>query len=761
MMSAVNETTRSRGFTLLCLAVLVVLTIISLWTVWPPAPAAVDAPADEFSAQRAFTHVEAVAQEVHPAGTEAAADVRDYIVDALADLDIDAEIERGVGATGALGSTFGLAAVENVVAVLPGTDSTGTVFLVAHYDSAQVSHGANDDGAGVATMLETARALREGPALANDLVLLFTDAEEACLCGAEAFVHDDPLGADGGVVLNLEARGSSGPAIMFETSRGNAALVDVYSTVPHPVGSSMAVEVYRILPNDTDFTPFRGEDRFTGLNAAYIDGSAAYHSPQDRPEYMDRASLQHHGSNALALVRHLGHDDIAALSTPSANDATYFPVLGELVRYPGWLVWPLAVLAALAVVALGWLSVRRGALSGRRLAVGVACGLLPIVLVAVVAQLFWMLLVALRPGYAELLDPWRPWWFRAALMALVAAVLLAWFGALRGRVGAPALVIGALGWLALLGLVLAALTPGGSYLATLPALAGAVGGLVALRTAGEKPRIVVHTVAAAVAVVVLAPIVLLFFPALGLATGAAPALFAVLLGLALLPLVDGLVPGGRRALLPAAGAGVLAVACAGVGLAVDRFDETHPLPTQLMYALDADTGDAWWVSSEISPSAWTAQYVSGQADLAATFPMLGHGAWTGPAEAADLPAPEVTTVSDTTADGVRTLELTVTTQREARLVGMTMADSGVLSAQVQGRDVPVSDGTFDVVFHAPPADGVDVVLTLDAGADAVLRVADGTDGLADLPGFEPRPAGVGVQGSHTSELVLVGTTLTF
>ena len=107
--------------------------------------------------------------------------------------------------------------------------------LFAHYDSVQVSYGGNDDGAGVATLLETARALTPGRGRANDIVFLFTDAEEACLCGAEAFVSQDPLAADGGVVLNFESRGSSGPAIMFETSRGNANVVGVYGdAVPVP-----------------------------------------------------------------------------------------------------------------------------------------------------------------------------------------------------------------------------------------------------------------------------------------------------------------------------------------------------------------------------------------------------------------------------------------------------------------------------------------------------------------------------------------------
>ena len=229
-----------------------------------------------------------------------------------------------------------MARVHNVVALLPGTASTGRVVMFAHYDSVQVSFGGNDDGAGVSTLLETARAVLAGPRPTNDIVFLFTDAEEACLCGAEAFVSQDPLAAGGGVAMNFESRGTTGPAIMFETSRGNASIVDVYgAAVPFPVATSFAVEVYRILPNDTDFSPFRESGSFTGLNTAFIDGSAVYHTPEDKPSYMDRSSLQQHGDNALALAHAFGAADIASLARPAAGDATYFPALGLLVRYPG------------------------------------------------------------------------------------------------------------------------------------------------------------------------------------------------------------------------------------------------------------------------------------------------------------------------------------------------------------------------------------------------------------------------------------------
>lgn len=765
---------------LACTLFLLLLTALSVQAVLPPSPQPADAPAAEFSAERAFTSVEAVGREVHPHGTSANDDVRAWITGELERLGLEPEEVDGVGMTGRLGDQSRVAATTNVVATIPGSDSTGPVFLMAHYDSAEVSYGANDDGAGVATLLETARALGEGEQLRNDVVLVFTDAEEACLCGAEAFAHADPRAADGGVVVNIEARGSAGPAVMFETSDGNADLVDAFAQVPHPVGSSLGVEVYRILPNDTDFSPFLDdpEGRFTGLNSAYIDGSATYHSPQDTPERMDLASLQHHGSNALALVRELGAGDAAALAAPVSWDATYFTLPGGvLARYPGWLVWPLALGALAAVGALGVVLARRREVRGvpttaGRLVLGSVSGLVPLAGAVLGSMALWWVMSAIRPGYDEMLDPWRPWGFRVALLGIVATVVAGWFVGLRRSLGGVALAYGALGWLAVIGVVLAAFTPGGSYLAALPALAGAVAGLVVVgpsrgRWGGPTGRRVVATLGAAVAVVVLAPVVVLFFPALGLATGAAPAVVAVLLALALAPVLAVLLPRRRLAGRVLVGAcGVLAVVGLVAGLVVDRFDAEHPEPTRLAYVLDTDTGEAMWVSDEGSPADWTAGYVDTETDLSGPFPMFQDPVWAGDAAAADLPAPRAQVTSDETTGDERTVTLEVTpgegppigTADALRYVQLN-ADA-VTSATVAGREVPLAGGALDTRFYAPGTDGFEVVVTVPADDELEVRLVAAGGGLEDLPGFEARPAGVGVAGSHTSELVLVGTTVT-
>jgi hypothetical protein len=215
----------------------------------------------------------------------------------------------------------------------------------------------------------------------------------------------------------------------------------------------------------------------------------------------------------------------------------------------------------------------------------------------------------------------------------------------------------------------------------------------------------------------------------------------------------------------------------GVGLAVDRFDADHPVPTHLMYGLDADAGRARWFSYETVPQPWTDQYVDAPAPEADdVFPILRparDGTLSGPAPAASLPVPALDALSDTAAGDVRTLRVRLRPQRPVRLVGLFVdaRSAQVSDATVAGRAVPVREPaggpySFRLLFHAPPAEGLEVELTLrppaQGGNDGRvrLRVLDGGDGLAGLPGFRPRPPDVGVLGTHTSELVLVTRTYT-
>lgn len=305
-----------------------------------PSVQGLDAPAQEFSAARAFAHVEAIAASPHPVGSDAHARVRGYLLETLAGLGLEPVVQAG--------DLEGVS-LANVLARVEGRASRGTVLLLAHYDSRRSTPGAGDDTVGVASWLEALRALRAGAAPSNTLLLLLSDGEEAGLLGAELFARDHPWFADVKVVVNLEAIGNGGPAVLFETGGENGELVRLYArSVDRPSGTSLANAIYRRLPNDTDFSVFR-ERGLSGFNLALTRGTCAYHAPHDTPENLDPRSLQHMGDCALALVRALGEIDLGSLDAP---DATFFDLLGRTqVSYPAsydaWLAGAALVLAAL------------------------------------------------------------------------------------------------------------------------------------------------------------------------------------------------------------------------------------------------------------------------------------------------------------------------------------------------------------------------------------------------------------------------------
>src|SRR5919106_4285201 len=247
---------------------------ISLLMLKPYEPLPASARASEFSAERALSHVQQIAERPHPVGSPANAEVRDYLVGQLEDLGLRPTVQEATSARTKEG-TASIARVENIHARIAGSNPTGHVLLVAHYDSVPRGPGAADDGAGVAAILEIARAITSGSPPRNDIDIVLTDAEEPWLLGAQAFVNADRLDPQRSVMLNLEARGTSGPAMMFQSSTDNATLIPALASAQRPIAGSGWEACFQLLPNDTDFTVFR-DAGFAGMNFAFMEGSARY-----------------------------------------------------------------------------------------------------------------------------------------------------------------------------------------------------------------------------------------------------------------------------------------------------------------------------------------------------------------------------------------------------------------------------------------------------------------------------------------------------
>jgi hypothetical protein len=402
--------------------VILALILTGLKHATPPAPLSAAVSPFIFSSARALSTVRLIAQKPHPIATSENAKVRDYLVAELKALGLEPHIQSAWGINKSdQGGRVGV--VHNVLVRVPGRVSGKALLLMAHYDSTHTGPGAADDGASVAAILETLRALKTLPVLQNDLICLVTDGEEAGLLGAEAFVAEHPWAKQIGLVLNFEYRGNRGPFLMFETSPGNGKLIDGFAkAAPYPLGNSLMYEVYKRLPNDTDMTVFKRAG-IPGMNFAAIDGHTRYHTQLDRPELLQEASLQHQGEILLTLAQYFGNESLNDLRSA---DSVYFdaPGLG-LVHYPVSRVLPLCAVMILLFAVVLSLGLKSGELRAVRTTLGALAFLIMIPVLAGICQLLWLGIRRLHPEYATMLqgDTYNSHWYLLAFVMLVIGLL--------------------------------------------------------------------------------------------------------------------------------------------------------------------------------------------------------------------------------------------------------------------------------------------------------------------------------------------------
>ena len=737
----------------------------------PTAPAGPDAPAEAFSGARAMTHISAIAEDPRPIGSAQHDEARDYLLDELGSLGWRTEVQESIGMFDfGVAGTQSIAAVANVIATRPGTASTGTVLLTAHYDTVAGSPGAGDDGLGVGVLLETARALSVAGTPQNTVMILLTDAEEVGLLGAEAFVQERSKQLGTTVVLNHEARGAGGAPMTFRMSSPNSELVEVLVGAPGAFADSSSEASFEALPNDTDFTPFV-EAGLHGYDTAIIGDSAYYHSPIDDPAHLSAASLQQMGDTTLDLTHELAGMDLTAIRGGGEQIVTTLP--WGLLWYPQSFEIPLAIGVVVLTTVLVWVLRRRGSVTLPRIALSTIASVVLLLIAGAASYAVWRLALLIDPGQASAVvgEPYRPVLYRLAMLLAGLAAVISVFALVRRWLGAVGLAVGMLVVLALAGVLLAFTLPGISGSVVQPALVVVTGAVVAVllperRTAA---RIGVYLLALAVAAIMLGPAVWIGFD-IGLGAGPLSAVLLAMFVTLTLPLIEAVwpVPAGvvpwrkvRIAAVPVLLVMLTAALCAA-GLVANREGATDARQETVAYSLDADTKKAHWASGAAPASDWSRSLLSEPAvPLEEAFPWsAGSPLWHGPAPAAELSPPAVTVLRDVNQGGTRELTLRLSSRRGASTLGLWV-DAGsatIRSASIAGRDVPTdrSQGkwAFGFRFHGAPADGVEVRLKLDQHGNGVtVRVADSTHDLGVVPGFTPPPGRVLV----TPEVVVTRT----
>jgi hypothetical protein len=724
-----------------------------------PTPIGVDAPSDQFSAGRVQVLLKEILAESGPhwAGSESNHRVRQQIVSSFESLGYEVEVQERLVCREWTGAFTSCGEVQNIVTRLPGREAGPALMLAAHYDSVLAGAGVADDGQSVASILEIARILKEQGPHRNPIIFLVTDAEEIGSLGAEGFVTTHPWMRNVAVVLNLEARGSSGLSYMFETSEGNGWLVDAYaSTVRRPASSSLHYEIYRILPNYTDLTVFRAGG-LAGMNFAFIGRVAHYHTPLDSFENLDLGSVQHQGESVLAVLQALAEVD---LDNPLPGNAAWTDLLGFIVvRWPASWTIPLSVMALLLLLTVAARLMRLHMVTASGLLLGITAAFVCLIIVVLVGLgLTWGVgLVAGAPS------PWYAYPMPMRIAVWAAALLSSGFVATvwARRAGAWGLAMGA--WLlwAVVALTLGIVLPGAAIMLLLPTLvSGVVFAVVAFTRLVRSvlAREVAFIGTALCAGIIWFPVSLAIESAvsfdqspivtigLGLVASTLTSLFALPYARTRL----------RRGLLIASAAVVfLATAIAS---SVPPFSAAAPQQINLAYFEDVSAGIAYWTATSWPGSVQEPLRSHFDASPIAIFPWISAPVLVASAQATTASAPDLQVLSQELVAGECIVEAQLRSPRGPDSITLQVPVSALNAVVVADTQFLVTsdgaaNGYYTLQCYGRACNGLVVQLHLKEERTVELLVTDFTGGLP--PGGESllqarSPLGVPVdQGDQT------------
>ena len=657
-----------------------------------------------------------------PTGSPENARARDYVVAQLEQLGFAVRLQ----VTSSVHPTLGIrAGVTNIIAVKDGA-TRDAIALISHYDSVPEAMGALDAGLGVATVLESARELLEQP-LRHSLFVIITDAEEFGLLGARAVVRDPDVADRVRAFLNFDGTGAAGPALLFEVGPGRGTPLEAWARgAAEPEGASFTTEIYRRLPNDTDFTVFKTL-KASGLNFAAVGDSYAYHTDRDVAARVSPETLRHMIVNTISTVRAI---DGQSLTADPATPPTYFDLggLGAIVYGPVMATTMFALALVLGIAAWIRITLTLWRLRGLGGLVLTAVWSVVAAMAAVGAMVAAVaILRALRPE----LTPWyanpRPFF----LLVVACGIAGLWAGARLAAImpapGRPIRDPRATWWVTLpvwigLAIFLQRSAPTAAYLITLP-LFGI--GLLALFAAGSVTWLRVVSLAVLIDAAFFGlsdfPLLLGFLvPLFGWLPVIAPvwlfpALFAIVGALVAPPLSAALAGLAPRTLTPLRVGGVLALTIAVTGyqaLRAAAYTADRPERRQARYVQDDVKGEAWWEVGGLEPGVrldgagpdgarW--MRVTNAPDTSVRLPrvLLPFAFRTAAPSTASAPARISATF--TRQDGNR-LAVRVTLVPQENLVAQFVVPGGVVPSTSTTEGV-VSGDQWSATYVSPPASG--------------------------------------------------------
>lgn len=649
----------------------------------------------DLSVDRVMAHLEVIAKEAHYAGSPYHKKVRAYLVKQLKALGLQPQVQTNRVFEIYPGSTRGIT-VKNVMAKIKGSGNGKALLVMAHYDSAAPhSPGASDAGSGVASILEAIRVfLTNHKQPKNDIIVLFTDAEEAGLMGARAFIENNPM-ENIGLALNFEARGSGGASYMFiETNGKNGKLLEEFmkANPGFPTCNSLLNSLLSKL-GVTDSTPLRQISNVNSFLFGYLGDFFDYHTAQDTPARTDRSSLAHQADLLMHLLNYFAFSDLENLKGEQDKTFVNLPFV-KLLHYPfSWNI-PLLITAFVLIIGLLTFGVKKGKISIRKSLKGFIPFLLTILINCVVTFGLWQLILLIYPSYKDILHrfPYNGYYYLGAFMAINGGLSIFIYRKWLAKYSSNDLMIAPIiVWLSI-NLAMVVALPGGSFLIIPVFMAIAMLAITLFTRWSPSQKLIAFTLLALPLLYIVAPIVKLLPIALTL-MGAALGSFVLVLAFGLLMPILSLTNNLKYLKY---GSASIAVVLLVIATSMSGFNEDRRKPNFIRFYHNADKNVSYWGSFNDRMDPFLSQFF-GEHPNKGKLPeevKMGHPfiKTYKKTENRDLKPSKITLHQDTVRAGKRFIDFTISPQRSINMIGLiAKADIKISKMTVNGSTVSAVD----------------------------------------------------------------------
>ncbi|MBS1600889.1 MAG: M20/M25/M40 family metallo-hydrolase [Bacteroidetes bacterium] len=740
-------------FGIIILLVAVLLAFFSIHTASPPAVVLKNAPDSVFSAERAKDHIDEIAKSPHSIGTPRNDSVKTYIVNVCNKLGLQTNVQTATSIRSFRNIVIA-GKVNNIIARIKGTNNSKAVLIMGHYDSQPNTPGAGDDAAAVGAMLETARGLKAGPTFKNDIIFLFTDGEEMGLLGAQAFADDTALLNQVGLVLNFDGRGNAGISNTFEINPQNGWVINEFAkAAPYPVANSFSYEVYKRLPNYTDYTAFK-EKNITGLNSGIIEGFVNYHSMTDIPANLDLRSVQHYGSNMLALAKHFGNID---LMRTKGNDISFFNFIGKwLVRYPANWNFFIVIFTTVLFIIFLYIGFKKKRILATQFLASIFIFIGSLIAIMIVAFLAERLIKSWYPLYEryDAANSYNSSYYFLSITSIAICIFTLIYQAVARKIRAGSSLAAILFVMLLLTYLAHMAMPTSGYLLFFPILFLLVGSIVIYANGigfdgSQTGSGIIYLIFSIPAIFLLAPVAYFSFVAFGLQQTFIPIMMLGLLLGMLIPILYPVLKNRPYSITNFCL--LLSLFSFVVGHFTSGFNEKKPLHTNLWYRLDTDSAKALWVSDYATKDDWDKQFLPRSRDMKLVLSNdynMNH--ITNETVGSPFPAPLMKIVKDSVADARRKVFMHLSSARNA--LSMTILISRNTQLQnvvINGKKAEfittsnASDAKyFEIVYYGLAKEGFDMTIEIPSKIKSEIVLIDRSIGLSGLKGFTEYPKGI-------------------